>query len=154
MLLRQVLVREPADQVADQFDACPLLVVGPDHIQWRNGGRVLRAFASVGPRLTHDRMFLTLGSGHISGEPCWTPLTDNGRCIQARGNHDHLLLSNLEPGTTDDELRAFIHEYGHPPCDAFERVRGDGTHTSVVLKFNDLDPEALHEYAGRIHHIF
>ncbi|WER50367.1 RNA-binding protein [Cupriavidus sp. WKF15] len=65
----------------------------------------------------------------------------------------HLLLSNLEPGTTDDEVRAFIHKYGLPPCDAIERVPGDGTHPSVVLDFNDLDPEALHKYAERIHHM-
>lgn len=66
----------------------------------------------------------------------------------------HLLLTNLEPGTTDEEVRAFLDKYGLPPCDAIEQVPGDGTRPSVILDFHDLDAETLHKYAGRIDHMF
>ncbi|CAG2127172.1 hypothetical protein LMG31506_00365 [Cupriavidus yeoncheonensis] len=65
-----------------------------------------------------------------------------------------LLLTNIEPETTDDEVRAFLHKYGLPPSDAIEQVPGDGTRPSVILDFPELDAETLHKYAERINHMF
>ncbi len=65
-----------------------------------------------------------------------------------------LLLTNLEPGTTDDEVRAFLDKYGLPACGAIEQVPGDGTRPSVMLDYHDIDPGTLQRYAQRIHHMF
>lgn len=65
-----------------------------------------------------------------------------------------LLLTNIEPGTADDEVRALLEKYGLPPCDVIEQVPGDGTRPSVVMTFDDVDPDTLHKYAERIHHMF
>ncbi|RWA50131.1 hypothetical protein AU476_28830 [Cupriavidus sp. UYMSc13B] len=65
-----------------------------------------------------------------------------------------LLLTNVEPGTTDEEVRAFLAKYGFPPSDAIEQVAGDGTRPSVILDFHEVDNETLHKYVGRINHMF
>jgi len=70
------------------------------------------------------------------------------------GIMSRLLLTNIEPGTTDDEIRAFLHKYGLPACDSMEQVAGDGTRPSAILDFHDIDPETLHKFAGRIHHMY
>lgn len=65
-----------------------------------------------------------------------------------------LLLTNIEPGTSDDEVRAFLHKYGLPDCESLEQMPGDGTRPSVALHYPDVDTDTLQKYAERIHHMF
>jgi hypothetical protein len=66
----------------------------------------------------------------------------------------HLMLGNIEPGTSDDEIREFLMKYGFPPYDEIEHVPGEGSRPSVALTFNSLDPEILRKLQPRIHDLF
>jgi RNA recognition motif. (a.k.a. RRM, RBD, or RNP domain) len=47
-----------------------------------------------------------------------------------------LWIANLAPGTTDDEIRAFVKKYGPElECTRIERVEGDGSRPAAVLEF-------------------
>ncbi|QYY28902.1 MULTISPECIES: hypothetical protein [Cupriavidus] len=65
-----------------------------------------------------------------------------------------LLLGNIEPGTTDDEIRAFLVKYGLPEFDAAEHVPGDGSNPAVMLTFRALDPATLRKLITRINGMF
>jgi hypothetical protein len=65
-----------------------------------------------------------------------------------------LMLGNIDSGTTDEEIQAFLAKYGFPPFDEIEHVPGDGTRPAVTLTFQSLDPEALRKLQPRIHHMF
>ena len=65
-----------------------------------------------------------------------------------------LLLGNLEPGTTDDEIRDFLVKYGFPPFDEIEHEPGDGSRPSVLLTFAATDPTALSNLQPRIHDVY
>ncbi|KAF7962903.1 hypothetical protein AWV79_01450 [Cupriavidus sp. UYMMa02A] len=65
-----------------------------------------------------------------------------------------LLLGNIEPGTTDDEIRAFLVKYGLPAFDAAEHVPGDGSNPAVMLTFQMLDQATLDKLRARIHGMF
>ncbi|MHA6203715.1 RNA recognition motif domain-containing protein [Dyella soli] len=65
-----------------------------------------------------------------------------------------LLLGNIEPGTTDDEVREFLDKYGFPPFDAIEHVPGDGSRPAVLLTYDDAGAAALEKLKPRIHHMF
>jgi len=60
---------------------------------------------------------------------------------------------NLEPGTTDDEIRDFLVKYGFPPYDQIEHEQGDGSRPAVMLTFAGTDPAALGDLQGRINGI-
>ncbi|CAG2132000.1 RNA-binding protein [Cupriavidus numazuensis] len=65
-----------------------------------------------------------------------------------------LLLGNIEPGTTDDEIRAFLVKYGLPEFDAVEHVPGDGSNPAVMLTFRAIDPATLRKLITRINGMF
>jgi hypothetical protein len=65
-----------------------------------------------------------------------------------------LLLGNLEPGATDEDIRAFLVKYGFPPFDAIEREPGDGTRPGAVVTFTGVDPSRLTTLQDRIHSMF
>lgn len=65
-----------------------------------------------------------------------------------------LLLGNIEPGTTDDEIRAFLVKYGLPEFDAAEHVPGDGSNPAVMLTFRAIDPATLRKLITRINGMF
>ncbi|MBF6989589.1 RNA-binding protein [Cupriavidus sp. IK-TO18] len=69
-------------------------------------------------------------------------------------NHVLALLENIESGTTDDEIKAFLVKYGLPPFDEIEHVPGDGSRPAVTLTFHSLDPDALRKLQPRIHNMF
>jgi hypothetical protein len=50
----------------------------------------------------------------------------------------NLWIANIEPGTDDEELKAFIRKYAPPELEfaAIERVEGDGSRPAAVIKFN------------------
>jgi len=65
-----------------------------------------------------------------------------------------LLLTNIAPGTSDDEIRAFLDKYGLPASESLEQVPGDGTRPSVILAYPDVEVDVLEKFAERIHHMF
>lgn len=65
-----------------------------------------------------------------------------------------LLVGNVESGTSDDEIKAFLVKYGFPAFDEIERVQGDGTRPAVLLTFKDTPPEALRSLQPRVQNIF
>ena len=65
-----------------------------------------------------------------------------------------LLLANIEPGTSDEEIQEFLEKYGFPPADEIEHADGDGTRPSVLLSFDELDVAALEMLQQRVHGMF
>jgi hypothetical protein len=65
-----------------------------------------------------------------------------------------LLLGNVEPGTTDDEIRDFLVKYGFPPFDAISHEPGDGSRPSVVLTFSGLDASGLFKLQQRVQDMY
>lgn len=65
-----------------------------------------------------------------------------------------LMLSNLHPDTTEEQVREFLERYGFPPFDAIERQEGDGTRPGMTLTFNTVDMAALQHFVPRIHGVF
>ena len=65
-----------------------------------------------------------------------------------------LILGNLEPGTTDDEIRDFLVKYGFPPFDEITHEAGDGSQPSVILTFGAIDAAAMTGLQQRVHDMF
>jgi hypothetical protein len=48
-----------------------------------------------------------------------------------------LWIANLAPGTTDDEIKAFVKKYGPElECTSIQREDGDGSHPAAGLEFS------------------
>ena len=48
-----------------------------------------------------------------------------------------LWIANLAPGTTDDEIKAFLKKYGPElECTSIQRVEGDGSRPGAMLEFH------------------
>lgn len=65
-----------------------------------------------------------------------------------------LMLSNLHPDTTEEQVKDFLQRYGFPPYDTYERQEGDGTRPSVTLTFQTVDLATLQPLVPRIHAVF
>jgi hypothetical protein len=65
-----------------------------------------------------------------------------------------LVLGNVEAGTSDEDIKAFLVKYGFPPFDEIEHMPGDGSRPAVLLKFNDAPVEALNSLLPRIQDMF
>jgi hypothetical protein len=65
-----------------------------------------------------------------------------------------LMLSNLHPDTTEEQVKEFLDRYGVPPFDHIEFQEGDGTRPSVTLTFLSVDAATLRPYVQRIHDVF
>ncbi|MGY4827630.1 RNA-binding protein [Sphaerotilaceae bacterium SBD11-9] len=65
-----------------------------------------------------------------------------------------MLLGNIEPGTTDDEIKEFLAKYGFPEWTSIEHVEGDGSRPAVLILYEGLDTFTLNELKPRIHEIF
>ena len=65
-----------------------------------------------------------------------------------------LMLGNLEPGTTDEEVRDFLVKYGFPPFDAIEHEPGDGSRPGVLLTFEGMEASALFNLQKRVHEMY
>jgi hypothetical protein len=47
-----------------------------------------------------------------------------------------LLIGNIAPGTSDDEIREFLKRYvANAECMSIERVDGDGSRPAAVIEF-------------------
>lgn len=65
-----------------------------------------------------------------------------------------LLLGNVENGTSDEEIKAFLVKYGFPPFDEIEHMPGDGSRPAVLLTFKDAAVETLRDLQPRIQNMF
>ena len=65
-----------------------------------------------------------------------------------------LWLVNIEPGTSDEEIRDFLVKYGFPAFDSIEHEEGDGTRPAAMLTFDGLDPTALGQLQERVHNMY
>ena len=65
-----------------------------------------------------------------------------------------LWLVNIEPGTSDEEIRDFLVKYGFPPYDQIEHEEGDGTRPAAMLTFASTDPTALGNLQERINGMY
>jgi hypothetical protein len=64
-----------------------------------------------------------------------------------------LLLGNLDPATTDEEIRAFLVKYGFPSYDTIEHEHSEGPRPGVLVTFDGIDATALGKFHERIHNI-
>ncbi|RDK07662.1 RNA recognition motif domain-containing protein [Cupriavidus lacunae] len=65
-----------------------------------------------------------------------------------------LMLSNLHPDTTEEQVKEFLERYGFPAFDEIEFQEGDGTRPSVTLTFQTVDEATLRQYVPRVHGVF
>ena len=65
-----------------------------------------------------------------------------------------LWLVNIEPGTSDEEIRDFLVKYGFPPYDQIEHEEGDGSRPAAMLTFASVDPTALGDLQERINGMY
>lgn len=65
-----------------------------------------------------------------------------------------LMLGNIAPETTDDEIKDFLVKYGFPAYDAIEHYEGDGSRPSVMVTFNNLGAPELDKLKPRVHDIY
>ena len=65
-----------------------------------------------------------------------------------------LVMGNVEAGTSDEDIKAFLVKYGFPPFDEIEHLPGNGSRPAVLLKFRDAPPEALSSLLPRVQDMF
>ncbi|ARN20242.1 hypothetical protein [Piscinibacter gummiphilus] len=65
-----------------------------------------------------------------------------------------MLLANVDPAASDDEIREFLVKYGFPPFTKIEHFEGDGSQPSVLLSFDELDTVALTKLQSRVDHVY
>jgi len=65
-----------------------------------------------------------------------------------------MLLANVDPSATDEEIRDFLVKYGFPPYSSIEHHDGDGSQPSVLLGFDELDTVKLQALQPRIDHVY
>jgi RNA recognition motif-containing protein len=64
-----------------------------------------------------------------------------------------LWIGNIEPGTNEAELRAFLAKYGLTEIASVEQVEGDGTRPSAVVEV-PASPEALQKITQRLNGMY
>ena len=66
-----------------------------------------------------------------------------------------LWLGNMAPGTTDDEIKAFLKKYGgNLECSEIERVEGDGTRPAAMIRFTAGKVDVLGRLALRLNGMY
>ena len=65
-----------------------------------------------------------------------------------------LWLSNIDPETTDDELRELVRKYSKLEVSRVTREPGDGSRPGAVLEFDEGGREALHEVQRRLNGMY
>jgi RNA recognition motif-containing protein len=63
-----------------------------------------------------------------------------------------LWIGNIDPGTTDDELRDFVKKYS-PDLEikAIQRVDGDGSRPAAAIEFVDTPYGSVEKISMRLH---
>jgi len=62
-------------------------------------------------------------------------------------------IGNLAPGTSDDELRAFLAKYGLTTIESIEQVPGDGTRPAATLEVA-ATPEEVQKATQRLNGMY
>ena len=64
-------------------------------------------------------------------------------------------IGNMAPGTSDDELKAFVKKYAPGlECYEIERVEGTGTHPAAMLRFSGGTVKELGDLALRLNGMY
>jgi hypothetical protein len=64
-------------------------------------------------------------------------------------------IGNMAPGTTDDEIKAFMTKYApNLECYEIERVEGTGTHPAAMLRFSGGTVAELGNLAVRLNGMY
>ena len=61
-----------------------------------------------------------------------------------------LWLSNIDPETTDDELRELVKKYSKLEISRLTREPGDGSRPGAVLEFDEASADALYAVQRRL----
>jgi hypothetical protein len=75
-----------------------------------------------------------------------------GRATLTREEDMKLWIGNIEPGTSDDEINAFVIKYA-PDLEITKilRVEGDGSRPAAELEFKDTPYRSVEKIAMRLH---
>ena len=65
-----------------------------------------------------------------------------------------LWLGNIDPETTDDELRELARKYAKLEVAVITREAGEGSRPGAVLEFAEGDRAALHELQRRLNGLY
>jgi RNA recognition motif-containing protein len=65
-----------------------------------------------------------------------------------------LWLGNIDPETTDDELRELVRKYAKLEVSGVAREPGDGSRPGAVLEFAEGDRAALYELRRRLNGLY
>jgi RNA recognition motif-containing protein len=66
-----------------------------------------------------------------------------------------LWIGNIEPGTTDDELREFVKKYSPDlEIEAIQRVEGDGSRPAASIEFVDTPYGSVEKISMRLHGMY
>ncbi len=65
-----------------------------------------------------------------------------------------LWIGNIDPDTSDENLREFIQKYCGVECGAIVREDGDGSRPAAIVEFPGLGHEAMLEYQRRLHQMY
>ena len=62
-----------------------------------------------------------------------------------------LWIANIAPGTTDDEIRAFVKKYAPDlDCGNIQRIEGDGSRPAAMLDFADAPFASVEKISTRL----
>jgi RNA recognition motif-containing protein len=75
-----------------------------------------------------------------------------GRAILPLEANMKLWIGNIEPGTTDDEIREFVKKYA-PDLEitVIQRLDGDGSRPAAQLEFKDTPYGSVEKISMRLH---
>jgi len=63
-----------------------------------------------------------------------------------------LWIGNIAPGTSDEEIRAFVKKYAPDlECTKIQRVEGDGSRPAARLEFADTPYGSVEKISMRLH---
>ena len=66
-----------------------------------------------------------------------------------------LWIGNIEPGTSDDEIKAFVGKYAQElTCDKIERVEGAGNRPAAMLDFGEASHASLDHLSRRLNGMY
>ena len=66
-----------------------------------------------------------------------------------------LWIGNIAPGTTDDEIRAFVAKYAPTlECTGIQRIDGDGSRPAAALEFAAAPLGSLDTVSMRLHGMY
>lgn len=68
---------------------------------------------------------------------------------------ERLWIANIAPGTSDDELKAFVKKYAPDiECSEIQRVEGDGSRPAALMSFTNKKFDTLGNLSLRLDGMF